>query len=270
MNDITLIYYTDHTLESEFEKRCQEELIKAAQGKRIISISQKPMTFGDNICLGEIGRSHLSLFKQALAGVKEAKTKYVAMVEHDCMYTPEHFEWIPPDDKVFWYNINHWFVQLETGVYSYQRRKPMSQLICTREMFIPAVEEKILMLETGFEIRKGQPGACEPGVCDKRDAFISAKEKWLNSQIISGEPGVSTNHIKELQIKWDKEHGQISPEMKDVGKESKWRARGFATVLPNLDIRHGNNFSGGRKTSKTELTLPYWGNFKEYYDRNIK
>jgi hypothetical protein len=242
MNDITLIYYTDHTLNPDLEKRCQDELIKAAQGKRIISVSQKPMTFGDNICLGDIGRSHHSLFTQALAGVKEAKTKYVAMVEHDCMYTPEHFEWKPTDDNVFWYNINHWFVDYETGEYCYQRRKPMSQLICTRELFIPAVEEKILMLETGFEIRKGQPGACEPGVCDKRDAFISAKEKW------------------------DKEHGKIEPKYKDVGKEDKWRARGFATVLPNLDIRHGNNFSGNRKTSKKSMTLPYWGEFKEYYD----
>jgi len=238
---LSIIYYTDNSLDKPFEKRCQDELIKASEGKPIITVSQKPLDFGNNICLGEIGRSHHSLFLQALTGAKMATTKYVAMAEHDCWYTPEHFNWIPPDDKIFWYNINHWFVQLETGVYTYQRRKPLSQLICDRELFIKAVEEKIEMLETGFEVRKGQPGACEPGVCDNREAFVKAKEKW------------------------DKEHGKVDSRYKDVGKEDKWTAKGFATVLPNLDIRHGKNFSGGRRAKNDKKELPYWGNFKEYF-----
>jgi len=236
--------YTDNSLEPKFEKRLQEELFKAAQGKRIITVSQKPMDFGRNICVGDIGRSHHSLFTQALIGVKAAKTKYIALAEHDCMYTPEHFNWRPTNDRIFWYNVNHWFVQWggsRSGQYSYFRRKPMSQLICTRKMFIRAVEEKISMLESGFEIRKGQPGACEPGVCDNRKAFVSAKEKWIADKAALAAT-------------------------KDVGKESKWTAKAFRTVLPNLDIRHGGNFSGGRKTSEVADTLPYWGNFIDYMD----
>lgn len=233
MSDLTIVYYTDNTLPKWLENRCARELEKAAEGKRIISVSHKPMTLGDNICVGPLKRCHHSLFTQALAGVKEAKTRYIGLAEHDCMYTPEHFNWRPLDDNIFWYNINHFLAYTANWKYAYVRRKPMSQLICEREIFIRSVEEKILMLETGFEIRKGQPGACEPGVCDNRQAFSAAKKAWWNS-------------------------------MKDVGKEEKWSAKGFATELPNLDIRHGGNFSPGYRVTADRDELPYWGKFQEY------
>ena len=244
--DTTIIYYTDNNLEPWFEKRVQRELIKAAEGKRIISVSQKPLDFGENICLPNIGRSHHSLFFQTMKGVEAADTKYIALAEHDCFYTPEHFNWIPPDDEYFYYNVNHWFVQWggrRSGEYSYMRRKPMSQLICNKELYIRAIREKILMLETGFEIAKGQPGACEPGVCDDRIAFVESKKVWVE---------------KIYLLKCQENSGY-----KDVGKET-FKARSFKTVLPNLDIRHGGNFSGGRRARQQTWTLPYWGDFREY------
>jgi hypothetical protein len=234
MNNLSIIFYTDNSLDEVFAKRIQKELFKAAEGKRIISVSQKPIDFARNICVGDIGRSHHSLFFQVLTGVKEAKTKYIALAEHDCMYTPEHFNWLPPRDDVFYYNVNMWFVQWNNklaGQYSYFRRKTMSNLICSKDLCISAVEEKILMLETGFEIRKGQPGACEPGVCNDRQAFIEAKAQ--------------------------------EAKQKDLGKEDKYTAMGFRTTLPNLDIRHGNNFSGNRRTKKIREELPYWGRFSD-------
>jgi hypothetical protein len=238
-NDTTIVYYTDNSLDEGFMIWVQFELIKAAQGKPIISVSQQPLEFGKNICVGDIGRSHHSLFTQALIGAKAATTKYIALAEHDCLYTPEHFNWIPLDDEHFFYNINQWYVQYKTGEYSHQRRKCMSGLICNRELFIRAVEEKIRMLETGFEIRKGQPGACEPGVCDDRTAFVEARERWYLDQC-------------------DKE-----PSYKDVGKEQ-FKAVAFSTHYPNLDIRHNGNFSGGRRGKEKTMELPYWGNFLEY------
>jgi hypothetical protein len=244
--DLTIIFYTDNNLEETFAKRVQKELIKATEGKRIVSVSQKPMNFGDNIPVGDIGRSHHSLFYQTMVGASAATTKYMALAEHDCFYTPEHFNWTPPDSQYFYYNVNHWYVQWNngrSGEYSYQRRKVMSMLICDRELYLRAIAEKILMLETGFEIRKGQPGACEPGVCDDRAAFVEAKEKWIEKTYL--------DKCKE------------NPGHKDVGKET-FSARAFRTVLPNLDIRHGMNFSGGRRARETAMTLPYWGNFKDY------
>ena len=225
----TIIYYTDNTLDPVFEKRVQDELVKAAEGKRIISVSQKEMAFGDNICVGEMGRSHHSLYHQALTGAKAADTKYIALAEHDCMYTAEHFNWVPPTDDIFYYNVHHYFIQWNNkaeGQYSYFRRKPLSQLICARDIFLEAIKEKLQMLEAGYDLRRGEPGACEPGVCDNRRAFVAAKAK-----------------------------------LKDVGKGRKWTAKGFRTILPTLDIRHKDNFSGARRARQRTYSIPYWGSF---------
>lgn len=219
-----IIYYTDSALDSFLFNRCQELLINAADGKRIISVSQKPIDFGENICVGEIGRSHMSLFKQILAGCQVADSKYVYLAEHDCVYSQEHFNFIPPNDEEFFYNLNHWFVQWggeHEGMYSYSRRRVLSNLVCNRELLIEAVKEKIFILEHGAEIRKGQVGACEFGVIPNGKAFVNYK---------------------------------------DIGKGC-GKAKTFRTEIPNIDIRHGGNFSGGRRAKHRRYSLEPWGSF---------
>ncbi len=232
-NSISIVYYADNSLKSDLEERCQYYLLKAAEGKRIISVSQKPLQFGDNICVGDIGRSHLSLFKQILIGVEQVKTKYLALAEHDCLWTSEHFDWIPPKDDKFFYNLNHWIVQWSgsniDGMYSYYRRKVLSMMIANTELTLQAARDKVLMIESGAMIQKGQPGACEFGVCDNRKAFVD----YLAS-------------------------------LKDFGKDiGSYRAEGFRTVNPNIDIRHGGNFSGSRRGRNRCYSIPYWGEFKK-------
>ena len=123
------------------------------------------------------------------------------------------------------------------------------------------------MLETGFEIKKGQSGACEPGVCDNRTAFVKAKENWFKDIKNMGKDGKPLDCAFELtgiegsiqeakNIWWDS--------MKDVGKEEKWTAGSFKTKQPNLDIRHGGNFSGGRVAGSKVMTLSPWGDFKKF------
>jgi len=238
MSDTTIVYYTDNSMDPDLEKKVQGFLVQASEGKPIITVSQKPMGFGQNICVGDIGRSHHSLFAQALAGAKAATTKYIALAEHDCLYTPEHFNWVPPRDDVFYYNTNHWIVQWNKGPlegqYCHFSRKTLSMLICNRELFVEAIHEKILMLEAGATLRKGQPGACEPGVCDNRTAFVYEK-----AELYKNPP-------------------------KDLGKHSKkYTAARFRTEMPNIDIRHGNNFSGGRGRGvrRKSYSIPYWGSF---------
>jgi hypothetical protein len=85
------------------------------------------------------------------------------------------------------------------------------------------------MLEIGAQIRKGQPGACEFGVCDNRVAYVD----FLAS-------------------------------VKDFGKDiGSYKAEAFRTANPCLDIRHKENFSGNRRGKDRCYELPYWGNFKE-------
>jgi hypothetical protein len=247
MAETTIIYYTDNTLEEGLLKFCQKKLLEAADGKRIISISQKPIDFGENICVGDIGRSHLNLYKQILIGVEKAKTKYIALAEHDCLYVKEHFDYIPPVDDKFFYNVNHWIVRLSDGKYTFARRKVLSMMIASTELTRVAAIDKVKMIEAGGMIRKGQPGACEFGVCTPQEAFVN--------DISVCEFGVCDHRVEYLRY---------LASLKDFGKDiGLRRAIAFRTQIPCLDIRHGNNFSGNRHGNQKCYSIPYWGTFKE-------
>ena len=225
----SIVYYTDNSLQEPLASFCREKLLEAADGKPIVCVSQKPLDFGLNICIGEIGRSHLSIFRQVLAGLEQVKTKYVALAEHDCLYTKEHFNWIPPEDGKFYYNVNCWFVRPKDGMYSYFRRKVLSMMIANTGLTLEATKEKVEILKSGIIIRKGQLGACEYGVCENKKAYVDYKAS-----------------------------------MKDLGKDvGSYKAVSFRTELPNVDIRHGGNFSGNRKANNRCYELPHWGKWKE-------
>lgn len=226
--DKAVIYYTDNSLDPKFERFCQEQLTLALRDVKchLISVSQKPIHFGYNICVGDIGRSWASLYTQLLEGIRQVNASIIYLAEHDCLYTPEHFAFTPSERGVFYYNTNHWFVQLKNGIYGYRYRIPMSQCVGFKEDFIEAVTERLAIAKQGFQIRKGIMGAGEFGICDNRIAFVG----------------------------WQHE-----------GKS--FDAEEFRTTLPNIDIRHGGNFTGRRKTDKQTMTLPHWGEFLPLYDK---
>jgi len=263
--------YTDNSLDERIAQLCRDHLVVASQGKPIISVSQKPLKLGTNLCMGDIGRSHLSMYSQILAGVEKANTKYVALVEHDVLYSPEHFEWIPPKDDVFFYNLNVWFVKWTTGEYHYQRRRVLSQLICGRDICLKAINDKVWLLKHGYMIRKGMTGACEPGCRTDKEAFEQAafcEADWLKThdikdiktepiqlQAVTQEPGVCDER---------EQYRGVLSQFKDLGKEvSMWKVDTFRTEFPNLDIRHSTNFSRGRRPKDVTYELPYWGKFSD-------
>lgn len=103
MADLTVIYFTSNKEHPEFERKIQETLIKSIAGLPLISISQKPMSFGKNICVGDIGASPENILLQIKTGAVEAKTRFIALAESDFLYPPSYFEFRPHDDETFYY-----------------------------------------------------------------------------------------------------------------------------------------------------------------------
>jgi hypothetical protein len=238
----TILYYTDNTLEEPLAKKCREMLVKSAGDLPIVSVSQKPINLGKNIYVGEIGRSWVSLYKQLLAGLAEVKTKYVVMAEHDVLYTPEHLNWTPPSDDVFWYNHNCWLVQWHgnhpdlEGMYSYwPQRYALSQLICAKELLETSTKEVMELLNMGLKTEKGMRWHGEPGlVLDTHRAFLNAS---------SGRPIQLQSYLKKYL--------------------ETYQSKSFSTKNPNLDIRHSANFTGPKRGKKRTFQLHYWGKFKD-------
>lgn len=143
-NDLTILFYTSNTISDYFMNNITKQLLVAAGDIPIISVSHKPMDFGKNICVGEIGRSVYNIYKQILIGARAATTEYIATAEDDVLYPKEHFEYRPAKD-VFAYDMNKWsiFTWSKPQRFSYrENRRTMTSLIVSREALIKTLEER--------------------------------------------------------------------------------------------------------------------------------
>lgn len=140
-------------------------MLKVAGDYPIISVSQKPMDFGKNICVGEIGKSVRNLYKQILIGAKAADTEYVAMAEDDCLYTREHFKKYRPRTG-FAFNVAKWslYTWVKPPMYSVKYGKTTCAMIAPRKLLIEALEERYAKYpdDNNYPMHYwGEPGTCE-------------------------------------------------------------------------------------------------------------
>lgn len=103
MDDLTVIYFTSNREDPRFERKIQETLMEGISTLPLVSVSQKPIKFGENICVGDIGASPENILKQILIGANEAKTKFVALTEDDFLFPPDYFKFRPQDNETFYY-----------------------------------------------------------------------------------------------------------------------------------------------------------------------
>ena len=54
-DDLTLVYITSNRENEYFESKIIETMKESINGLPVVSVSQKPIDFGENICLGDIG-----------------------------------------------------------------------------------------------------------------------------------------------------------------------------------------------------------------------
>ena len=95
MNDLTVIYYTNGREKPEFAAKIRETLLESAGGLPLISVSQQPMKFGENICVGNVGSCYHNVYRQMMIGIAAARTTNVCVAEADFVYPREYFEFVP-------------------------------------------------------------------------------------------------------------------------------------------------------------------------------
>ncbi|MCP4648830.1 MAG: hypothetical protein GY853_01940 [PVC group bacterium] len=227
----TILYLTDNSLDYEIAAFCRDKLFEAAGDIPVICVSQKSISSTWlNLCVGDIGSSWNSLYQQMYTGLEHCKTEYVGIAEHDCLYTPEHFLFTPTEDK-FFYNKNHWLYDWGTKVYyRIYFRKAMSQLICKTQILKEYTKGVLELLEKGL--------------------FIKSGLRWY------GEPGLYINKYRNY-IKRSGITGELKKDF--VSHINKYESSLFETDSPNVDIRHGDNFTGKKRGEEHCEKIPYWG-----------
>jgi len=156
-----ILYYTDNELDDSIMKPVQKQLLKA--NLPIYSVSLKPMDFGKNIVLNE-KRGYLTLFKQILAGLKAIKEDIVFTVDHDVLYSPSHFDYMPPKKDVFYYDFNVWKVRMSDGLAIHYDAWQSNMLVGYRELLIEDYTKRVEWVEkNGWHTKLGfEPGTQKP------------------------------------------------------------------------------------------------------------
>lgn len=182
-----IIYYTDNRLGEPVFSVCQKHILEA--GLPIVSVSLKPINFGQNIVIeGEPG--YISMINQIVTALEKSSADVVYFCEHDILYHKSHFEFQPPEDDVYYYNLNNYrWAYPGNKIISYDGLTSLSQLCANRELALKhfkARQEK--MKEIGLEkfLQKDPHTArvwgYEPGRKKKRNgAFLEEKSDYFSS-----------------------------------------------------------------------------------------
>lgn len=121
------------------------------------------MDFGRNIHF-EAERGYLTMFRQILRGIEESQADVIFLVEHDVLYHPSHFDFIPPRKDVFYYDENHWMVRPSDGHALFFNYMSVSALCAWRELMLSHYRARVDKVEReGFTRYFGfEPGSHRP------------------------------------------------------------------------------------------------------------
>ena len=212
----SVIWYTDNRLDGT---KIAEESKKTilASGLPIVSCSLKPIDFGTNIVLEGRIRSYPTMALQILMALEASTAKYVFFTEHDVLYHQSHWDFTPPKDDIYYYNVNNWRWEFpKDRAISYDELTSLSSLCCNRETAIKHYKYRLKLIERwgldkirGREPRWARKFGYEPGTKKRRRGGVTNEE-----------------HIK---------------------RKSKF---------PNIDIRHPKTFSKPKVTLDSFIHLP--------------
>jgi glycosyltransferase involved in cell wall biosynthesis len=237
------IFYTDNCLDEKIAKPVRDRLLKISQDKKIniTSSSLKRMDFGvSNVHFPTMKRGYLALFKQILGALEKSTDNIVFFTEHDVLYHPSHFDFIPPDKETFYYNTNVWRVRLSDG-HSLRTKdcKQLSGLCGYRDALVTHFRERFEMAEQKYK------------ELVKSDGDLTEFNRWI--RFCGFEP------MTHNRIQW-----------KNTFKCGSWESE-----VANLDLKHGINATGERWRkdqyrnqkwiegwTEAENEIPGWGNIK--------
>jgi glycosyltransferase involved in cell wall biosynthesis len=156
-----IVYYSDN--------RPDERILEAARAS--IEASGLPITAvvlnegfywpaAENVSFfGE--RGYLTMFRQILAGLEALDTDYAFLAEHDVLYHSSHWDFVPPNDSTYYYNVNTFKVDAQTGRAVTYVTKQTSGLCANRRLLLDHYRKRVAIVERdGFSRRQGfEPGS---------------------------------------------------------------------------------------------------------------
>jgi len=213
--DKGIIFYTDNRLREPIRSLAQKYIKDV--GLPIVSCSLAPIDFGENYVLEGRERSYPTMVDQIIIALEHSLADYVFFCEHDVLYHPSHFDFTPPTDDIYYYNVNNWrWWQGAPTAITYSGLTSLSSLCVNRELALKH-----------YHYRK------------------EVIEKWGLDKIRSREPRWARKFGYEPGTKKRRNGGFTDED--HVKRRSE---------LPNIDVRHRGTFSRPKVTLAEFTHLP--------------
>lgn len=149
-----LVYYTDNRCEERIVDICRNRLQIICDGWEVVSVSHYPIDFGRNIVM-PLTRRSASIYMQILAGLKAISSDIIFLIEHDVLYHPSHFYFVPPENNVIYYNLNRWAVDAKTGQALHYISWCNSFIVAYREVLLNHLTDFVALVERdGYSRRR--------------------------------------------------------------------------------------------------------------------
>jgi hypothetical protein len=202
-----VIYYTHNVGDPVILNACRNQLKKGMKEKHIVSGSSEPIELGKNIVIPRKEKpKFLDMCKKIVACLEASDAEIIFFAEHDVLYHPSHFDFVPPDQKKYYYNINVWRVRAEDGYALWcDDLRQLSGLVGWRETLLDNFRERVLRME-------------------KKAKEVSEEEYNKFVRKMGFEPGTHNRPEK----------------IDDLPAEN------YVSLFPNIDVRHGTNSTASR------------------------
>lgn len=136
----TVIYVSSNREDPAFEERTRQDLLEKVGDLPIVSVTQKPVNLGKNICVGDNGASGFNFCRQVLIACENATTDFVISAESDCLYSPDYFEFRPERLDIPYRNGNIYVQKYGRDFFCKKDMSTFSQVI-GREFYIKRLRE---------------------------------------------------------------------------------------------------------------------------------
>lgn len=159
------LYYTCLSHDETLELAARTNLKRATNGYELgcVSLNQR-VDFGDWNLVVQREKSGTTMHYQILEGLKRARADYMFLCESDVLYHQSHFDFIPPDDGVIYYNTNVWRVRWEDGhAVKTDNLQQVSGICASRKLLLDHYRKRVEYIEANggaFEVKRM---AYEPG-----------------------------------------------------------------------------------------------------------
>jgi len=189
-----VVYYTDNSCAERIIQVVRNRLNVICKDWDIVSVSQYPINFGRNFVL-PLERSVKSIYKQVVKGLQESKADIVFLCEHDVLYHSSHFDVVPPEKDVFYYDQNKWCLEEKDGKAVFYLSKNPSFMCAYRELLLEHYTKTLAYIEEngwtgkqGYSPPKGLPreqrvGRVETYMAEMPSIDVRSKTTWTGHKM---------------------------------------------------------------------------------------